>query len=241
MSAFEEEKGLVGKILRSTESEVYDLSNFTESRCRDLISKCFRTPLTACTEMIKFTFTIGGGKLVRSRYDDSMSKWMISALKDIGFVEDRSAACDYNSQGTYKQQHDTGQNLKTITIFPIVDCANKKESVRELGEVSPGQPIFATKDSTIISADFSTFCEIVTSKTDSWSQRKRILKLLQDSNTHFQDLEAQLIRGDMLNPSEQYFYELNSGCDSEKINWIQGEIKAIVDKGKLTASEKQNL
>ena len=240
MAAFEEEKGLVGKILRSTESEVYDLANFSESRCRDLIDKSFREPLEACTEMIKFTFTIGGGKLVRSRYDDSMSKWLISALKDINFVEDRSAACDYNSQGTYKQQHDTGQNLKTITIFPIVACVDKKETPGE-PEDSSGRSQFASKDSTIISSDFSTFCEIVISKTESWSQRRRVMKLLQDSSSQFHELEAKLIRGEMLNPSEQYIYELNSGCDSEKISWIQSEIKGLVDRGKLTASEKHNL
>jgi hypothetical protein len=239
MSAFEEEKGLVGKVRGATESEAFDLAGYTESRCRDFIVRTFSTPLEACSDMIKLTFTIGGGKLVRSRYDDAMSKWVISALKDIEFIEDRSAACDFQSQGTFKQQHDTGQNLKTIAIFPRVACANTKEA-EEAVDATGHSPI-ATKDSVIISADYSTFCEIITSKTDSWSQRKRALKILQDFGVQLQALQAKLVRGEMLSPAEQHVYDLDSGCDPEKTSWLQGELKALVDKGKLTLREKQQL
>mmetsp|Transcript_29272 Transcript_29272/g.49410 ORF Transcript_29272/g.49410 Transcript_29272/m.49410 type:complete len:243 (-) Transcript_29272:592-1320(-) len=242
MAAFEEEKGLVGKIRAATESDAHDLAGYSEARARDLIEKSFSTPLESCMEMVKFTFTIGGGKLVRSRYDDSLSKWIVSALRDLNFEEDRSAACDFNSQGTFKQQHDTGQNLKTISIFPHVACAKKiAEKQKSAEESSDRECTFNAKESAMISADLSTFCDIVKSKTDSWSQRKRVLKLLQDARVHIQELENKLIRGEMLNLAEQDAYDLSSGCDSEKIVWLQNDIKQLVDKGKLSSDEKQQL
>lgn len=242
MAAFEEEKGLVGKIRTATESDAHDLAGYTEARARDLIEKSFSTPLEGCMEMVKFTFTIGGGKLVRSRYDDSLSKWIVSALRDLNFVEDRSAACDFNSQGTYKQQHDTGQNLKTISIFPYVLCAMKSAEKAQAEEESGGREcMFDAKESAIISADLSAFCDIVKSKTDSWSQRKRVLKLLQDARMHIRELEEKLVRGEMLNSAEQVTYDLSSGCDTEKIAWLQNDVKQLVDKGKLTSDEKLQL
>jgi hypothetical protein len=42
--------------------------------------------------------SVGGGKLVRSRYSEDMTKWMVAALREIGFSEDRSAAETYDSQ-----------------------------------------------------------------------------------------------------------------------------------------------
>ena len=52
-------------------------------------------PLTAPTEMIKCTFVVGGGKLVRSRYAEDLTKWLVAALREIGYTEDRSAAETY--------------------------------------------------------------------------------------------------------------------------------------------------
>ncbi len=36
--------------------------------------------------MVRLTFTVGGGKLVRTRYDDSMPRWCSQALKSIDFT-----------------------------------------------------------------------------------------------------------------------------------------------------------
>ena len=243
MSSFDEEKGLVGKVLRAVESDTYDLAGYNEIRCCELIEKAFMKPLESCNEMIKFTFIIGGGKLVRSRYDESMSKWIVSSLKSIDFVEDRSAACDYNSQGTFKQQHDTGQNLKTIIIFPRVACANKKDDVNDNGNEDQGNDDAEMnhQEKAIMDADFSTFCEIIDSRTKSWMQRKRALKVLQEGISKFEEIEAKMFRGEKLSQSEQSVYDNSSGCDAEKVSWLQGEIKTMVDKGQLTLSEKQQL
>ena len=83
-----------------------------------MIHAAFSQPLPNPTEMIRFMFTVGGGKLVRSRYPDDLTKWLVAALREINFTEDRSAACTLDSQGTFKQQHDTDQNLKYLFVFP---------------------------------------------------------------------------------------------------------------------------
>lgn len=38
------------------------LHRYTEQRAKDLITSAFSTPLDAPTEMVKFTFVVGGGK-----------------------------------------------------------------------------------------------------------------------------------------------------------------------------------
>jgi hypothetical protein len=59
MAAFSEEQalsGLAGEIRSSISSEQFDLSNYTETRAKDLVTAAFSSPLTAPTQMIRFTF-----------------------------------------------------------------------------------------------------------------------------------------------------------------------------------------
>eukprot|EP01031_Cornospumella_fuschlensis_P044053 gene44053-53859_t len=126
MAAFSSEEalsGLAGDIRSSIVSEQYDLGGYTESRTRDLVIAAFGKPLTAPAGMVRFTFVVGGGKLVRARYAEDLPKWMAAALREVGYVEDRSAAETLDSQGRFKQQHDTGQNLKYVVVFPRLQLA----------------------------------------------------------------------------------------------------------------------
>lgn len=225
--------GLVHTIRSSLASEEFDLAGYTESRTKDLMASAFAEPFTNLDEMIKFTFIVGGGKHVRSRYAEDLPKWTTACLREIGFTEDRSAALDFSSQGTYKQQHDTGQNLKTIIVFPKV---TRKESEKQVEETTSSKQL-NSPEKLIMQADFVTFSEMVKSKTQSWSQRKAIQKVLQEGIEAYNFLEAKLMRGEMLNPSELELYESNSGCDIEKLSWLQQEIKKMVDTV-LTATEK---
>jgi hypothetical protein len=74
MAAFEELSGMAGEIRNSTESTQFDLSGYTEPRVTELMHSAFSTPLSVPTTMVKFTFVVGGGKLVRSRYADDLPK-----------------------------------------------------------------------------------------------------------------------------------------------------------------------
>jgi hypothetical protein len=93
----------------------------------------------------------------------------------------------------------------------------------------------------VTSSDLNALKELLKTKTQSWRQRKKMLKVLQDGAEYFQSIEQKLITGAVLTPKEQAAYESNSGADTEKLAWLQGEIKKMVDEGKLTASEKEEL
>ena len=248
MATFEQLSGLPGEVRSALTSEQFDLANYTEQRVADFVRATFSTPLTAPTQMVRFTFVVGGGKLVRQKYNDDLPKWMATALRDVGYVEDRSAAETFDSQGTFKQQHDTGQNLKYVIVFPRVTCATagaagKSDPAAAGGGGGGGGDALDTKSPEYIvcACELSTFKEIVASKTTSWRQRKRLLKVVQDGAETFQAIEAKLVSGQQLSPKEQALYESNSGVDAEKISWLQGEVKKMVDEGKLTASEKEEL
>ena len=73
-STAEQLSGMAGSIRKATDSEQFDLAGYTESRVKDLFVVAFGSPLDQPSEMIKFTFIVGGGKLVRSRYSDDLLK-----------------------------------------------------------------------------------------------------------------------------------------------------------------------
>ena len=72
--------GLAGRIRSATESEQFDLSGYTEDRVTELVQDAFSAPLTSAKEMIRLTFVVGGGKLVRARYPEELSKWMVTGM-----------------------------------------------------------------------------------------------------------------------------------------------------------------
>lgn len=240
MAEFENLSGLAGEIRSSLNSDQFDLGGYNEQRVKDLMVSAFSKPLSNPKEMVRFSFIVGGGKLVRSRYAEELPKWITSSLREVGFSEDRSAAETFDSQGTFKQQHDTGQNLKYIIVYPRVLIANVKNSDVALNEsalVDTSTPEYILKTCT----EMPTFSEIVLSKTQSWRQRKRVLKCIQDGQEQFKTVEEKLISGAALNPFEQNIYDSNSGNDTEKIQWLQNNCKEMVDNGKLTQSEKDEL
>lgn len=64
----EQLSGLAGKIRAADYSEQWDLANYDEARVTDLVTSAFGgKPLDAPKEMVRFTFLVGGGKLVRAR------------------------------------------------------------------------------------------------------------------------------------------------------------------------------
>eukprot|EP01039_Chlorochromonas_danica_P007228 gene7227-7994_t len=207
MSTFlqvEEEEGysgLVRDIRTSLTSEQFDLGGYNEVRTRDLVLQAFTKPLPVPTEMVKFTFIIGGGKLVRSRYPDELGKWMTSALREVGYQEDHSAAETFDSQGSYKHQHDTGQNLNPLP----------------------------------------TFQAMIADKVTSYSQKKAAMQMIEDYLSLYHVIEQKLVHGELITASEQLLFDSLSGCEEEKITFLQGSVKEMVDQGQLTAREKANL
>lgn len=228
--------GLIGQIRALTESDQFDLANYTEPRIKDLLQSSFSTPLTNVKSMIRVQFIIGGGKLVRQKYDDEMIKWATAALREIGYTEDKSAAETLDSQGTYKHQHDTGQNLKYLIVYPRVTLAVEKSA-----DDSAGDKKRLTAQEMIRICELGTFKDMVASKMVSWRQKKGCLKCIQDFQAEFAAIEAKLVSGQLLNAEEQDFYDTDKGNLTEKAAYLQGEIKSMVEGGRLTASEKAEL
>jgi len=243
MSAFagtEQLSGLAGEIRRLTESEQIDLAGYTEQRVRDTLTPALGTPLEGPTAMIRITFVVGGGKLVRSKYNDDLLKWVTTTMRDLGYEDDKSAAETFDSQGTFKYQHDTGANLKYVIVYPHVACANKSSADAEEAKVGPSMNT-RSPEFLVVSASTSTLQEIVAAKAVSWKQKKGCLKVLQEGVEKFKEVETKLFSGQPLSDAEQFIYDNNSGCDDEKIAWLQGAVKAHVADARLTKREKNEL
>ena len=88
-----------------------------------------------------------------------------------------------NPTGTFKQQHDTGQNAKVVIVYPRVACAS---SGSKGGAGDPGttaaQVDSKSPEYMACSADLESFKAKVAQKVTSWRQCKRLLKLLQENN-----------------------------------------------------------
>lgn len=229
--------GMAGEIRSSIESDQFDLAGYSESRVTDLISQAFGNgPLEAPTSMVRFTFVVGGGKLVRSKYTEELPKWMNAALRDCGYEYDNSAAETLDSQGYFKQQHDTGKNLIYIIVYPKITWRpeSEKAAAEEEGELIDS----SSPDYIVVAATLDVFQDIVDRKLEFWRQRKQCLMILQEAKAEFDAIEAKMVGGKPLDPVEQAKYEANSGEDNEKISYLQNEIKAMVDEGELLAAEK---
>jgi len=126
-------KGLVREIRLSTANDEFDLAGYDEQRTTDMAKKAFGTPLTFTSQPLQFTFIVGGGKLVRSRYHDELRRWLSDSLKEIGYEEDRGGSL--GSQGCFKHQHDTNLNLIKVHVFPNIitndDNTNDDENVEK--------------------------------------------------------------------------------------------------------------
>lgn len=241
--------GLAGSIRAAQESETFDLSGQSAGSIEAVMETAFATPLDADNfrdgaPMIRLTFVTGAGKQARQKYDDGAQKAVTTVLQKHGYVEDRGAGCDRASAGTFKIQHDTGKNLKTVVVFPkVVEAAagdtagngkdNNNEAVGSLiPENSPGYKIAA--------CSMNVFPSMIQSNCTSWSQKKECLTCIEGLKEVVQQLDAQLIQGTPLNETEQKFYEAVVVLD-DKEALVKQLAHDQVENGSITAREKEEL
>ena len=113
-------KKLALAIRSSTDSNEFDLSGYSADTCDALAQNAFSKPLPL-KEMVRFSFTVGGGKKVRQKYNDGLPALLSDALKKIGFAEDRGASMSNDCAGLFKYQHNTDTDLKVVHVFPRID------------------------------------------------------------------------------------------------------------------------
>jgi hypothetical protein len=103
----------------ASESDTFDLAGQNVSTITTNVTNAFSDPFPL-DDMIRITFVTGAGKLGRQKYDDGAAKALTSSLRNLGFEEDRGASCVKECAGSFKLQHDTGKNLKTVVVFPNI-------------------------------------------------------------------------------------------------------------------------
>ena len=226
----------IAKVIRSTTSydagaDRFDLAGFSESQAIEL-ANVFKEPLHA-TEPLRFTFVIGGGRLVRTKYDSSLGKWFMGALSAIGYDDDRGASL--GSQGSYKRQEDLGQNLVYVHVFPRIAAtptptADAPAASAETAAASPSQRV--------LTCSTLELQRIIPSRAPTWSEKRTVLALVTAALTRLDEYEARMAARVPLSATEQAEYDtLSREALDEKSQWLHAQLKAAVSGGQLTALE----
>jgi hypothetical protein len=216
--------------------EQFDLGGFDEAKCAALVASAFQEAQPISGAMPKITFVIGGGKLSRQKYHADLGKYFSGALRDIGYKEDAGACAVVDSAGTYKQQHDTGQNIKVVHVFPRVEVQGGGGG----GEDEDGGDLVAlqTPEALVVMAKLDTFKKMVASKVPSWGEKKTLQELFTVYINQLGECEAKLIKGEVMSDSEQKLYDDVSAEELQaKVDWLGTEMKQMFADEELTADE----
>ena len=240
--------GLATSVQSTTESTTYDLAGLSKGGITTALSTALSNPLVlppGGDGMIRLTFVVGAGKNTRQRYDADAHKAVTQALDKLGYSEDRGASCVAECGGSYKLQHDTGKNLKTVVVFPFVEAAsggdaggdrNGTDGAAAAGclipENSPGYKIAA--------CSLPTFRALLTNQCPTWSEKRGCLESLTALLQLVQECDAKLMNGQMLDEEEQNFYDIVVDL-GEKEAHAKEEATAMVEAGKLTVHERDML
>ena len=223
------------------ESETFDLAGNSISTIETTIRSAFASPLEL-NDMIRLTFVTGAGKLGRSKYDDDAAKTVTSSLRELGYTDDRGASCVVECAGSFKSQHDTGKNLKTIVVFPLIKNTLAEMEELDLKEKGPAILEEGSPQQLIAMASINTFEKMLTSKCPSWSQKKACVAVIEEVKEVVQSLDNKLMNGTPLIETEQEFYDT---CDLTSLDSKQtktkNEMQKQVEEGKITSSEKEKL
>jgi len=234
--------GMAASIRAATESETFDLAGNSTSTITTTIKAAFATPITL-SSMIRITFITGAGKLGRQKYDESAAKVLTSALRELGYEDDRGASCVNECAGSFKLQHDTGKNLKTVVVFPFITGEDTIQDGVDLdGSSAPSLLDPGTPPEMIAMSSMNTFERMVGNKCASWNQKKECLNVVTLLKTLVEELDQKLAVGTVLTDSEQNFYDsISIESLNQKATFVKEAMKKHVDEGAITKSEKDKL
>jgi hypothetical protein len=241
--------GLAASIRGATESETFDLAGSSAGHIETVIRDAFSEPLEL-DGMVRLTFVTGAGKLGRARYDEGAAKAVTSTLRELGYEEDRGASAVLECAGSFKLQHDTGKNLKTVVVFPKV--TGNKASGGGLEKGVAGLQMDDAKENTCLPEDsvehkiahatMNVFPRMVESRCPSWSQKKGCVTAITDLKSALEELDSKLMTGTPLTETEQNFYDsVSMNSLEEKLACVKDLMHKQVDDGNITADEKRVL
>lgn len=216
----------------------YDLAGFTREWTEALVRGAFAEAMPAKRGFYAHAkFVVGGGKKTRAKYDDELLKYLTSALRDVGFEDDRGAsACDA-CQGTYKYQHDTDKDLKYVHAFPRVSHA---EEGAEEGEGGTMTTTNASPEYRACTCDLEEFEQLVQMYTPSFSQKRALLRRMKIMEHALRALEEKVIAMETLDAREQTMYDSMIEVAS-KIEFLQSALDDMIKKGRLTKGEQDEI
>jgi len=228
---------LTNHSLMPTESETFDLAGKSAATIEHAIGDAFSEPFTL-SETVRITFVTGAGKLGRQKYDDGAAKAVTSTLRDLGYEEDHSGGA-----GTFKLQHDTGKNLKTVVVYPQVSGGAEK-GVGGMSLESKTESLIPedSPEYKIAHASMNVFKRMLESKCPSWSQKKGCVAAIEAIKKTLQELDEKLLHGTPLSNSEQDFYDsVSMNSLDEKQACVRELMHKQVDDGDLTTEDKKHL
>ena len=239
-----------------TESETYDLAGSSAATIETTIREAFAEPFSHLSDdtsggMIRLTFVTGAGKLGRARYDDGAAKAITSTLRELGYEEDRGASAVWECAGSFKQQHDTGKNLKTVVVFPkvVVNGDGAAATGASGGVGSRGGATSATSllpegttEHKIAHTSMNVFPRMIESMCPTWLQKKGCVAAITELVGVAEKLDGKLMQGEPLTEPEQDFYDSVSMTTlQEKLACVRELMHKQVDDGKITSDERQQL
>jgi hypothetical protein len=245
--------GMALSIRKTVDMDTFDLGGQSVATIQTLVRDAFGSPLVSQT-VPRITLVTGAGKLGRQKYDASAAKTVVTGLLEFGYVEDRGASAILSCAGTFKSQHDTAKNLKTVVVFPKLsgnsgnDSNNNNNNGLEgnMGDLSLGNtsttPILdpSSPEYKIVMATTKHILEaMLESKCPSWSQKKHLLQVLDELLVLLQASDQKLMTGTVLTATEQDFYDAVSAQSlTNKQDVIRELMHVHVDKGNITKSER---
>lgn len=232
--------GLALTIRKAEESETFDLGGQNATTITNTIKAAFTDPLPL-RDMIRLTFVTGAGKLGRQKYDEGAARAVTSTLRELGYEEDRGASCVVECAGSFKLQHDTGKNLKTVVVFPKISPPDTGDEAGG-GGGGPAAHLVPPDCSAgqIARASPSVFKNMLKAKCPSWSQKKGCYAALERLSEMVAELDGKLMTGKPLDDAEQDFYDTTTGLE-DKMAHCKEAIQQQVESGGITKFEKDIL
>merc|ERR1712238_616235 len=232
--------GLAANIRGATESETFDLGGCSVSTITSNMLSAFSDPLPL-GDMIRITFVTGAGKLGRAKYDDNAARALTSALRELGFEDDRGASCVVECAGSFKLQHDTGKNLKTVVVFPRILGKIEED---DGNSDTPTASILkdGSQEHMISMSSVAVFTRMLASKCPSWNQKKECIIMIGSIWELVEALDAKLLKGVLLTGAEQELYdEVSADGLSQKDSLVKSEMQKHVEEGRITRFEKSKM
>lgn len=249
---------MAAAIRSATESETFDLGGTSPDAIGRLVEDAFSGPPLPLPDMVRITFVTGAGRQGRQRYDEGAARAVTAALRSLGYEEDRGASCVVECGGSFKLQHDTGKNLKTVVVFPRVagpgggdgggggggPGGGKEDGVAGgmAGLALGGNALLppGTPERMVAASSAGVFGRNWAGKCPTWSQKRGCLRALEAVAEMVEGLDGKLTSGTPLEEDEQEAYDMVVDLE-EKVAMVRGAMQDQVEAKKLTGGERDAL